>query len=199
MAAVEHPRDAPIEPRARRGVRSSLRCAASNHHAISNRPPRPLAPRRARLGENGGWSKFSLFESATRVPLWIKGVGGAAAAAAGARRRAPVELVGLYATIAELAGVAPAALQAMPCRVMSCHGISYHVLSCHAMPCHAMPCHAMPCHAMPCRVVSCRVMACRVVSCHVISCHMKRAGLHVSPNDSRETFGRHDMTLLYIT
>ena len=26
------------------------------------------------LGEAGAWSKFSLFEGATRVPLWIKGV-----------------------------------------------------------------------------------------------------------------------------
>jgi iduronate 2-sulfatase len=54
------------------------------------------------LGESGAWAKFSLFEAATRTPLWIKGVGGISPPGNPGKVQGPVELVNLYATIADL-------------------------------------------------------------------------------------------------
>jgi len=54
------------------------------------------------LGENGQWCKMSLFEKALRVPLWIKHpdhLGGMV------DNEHPVELLSLFPTIADLAGV----------------------------------------------------------------------------------------------
>ena len=57
------------------------------------------------LGENGDWKKFSLTELGTRVPLiikvpWLEHV-------AGTRTPALTELVDLFPTMAELAGLPP--------------------------------------------------------------------------------------------
>lgn len=62
------------------------------------------------LGEYGWWSKNTLFEVAARVPLIVHAPG---LAAAGESSEALVELVDLYPTLAELAGVdgAPPALE----------------------------------------------------------------------------------------
>lgn len=54
------------------------------------------------LGDLGLWCKATNFETATRVPLIIRAPG---AKANGARSRALVELVGLYPTLCDLAGL----------------------------------------------------------------------------------------------
>ncbi len=54
------------------------------------------------LGEHGHWQKNTLFQDATRVPLIIRPPGGMPVRAAS---DAPVELVDLYPTIAEYAGL----------------------------------------------------------------------------------------------
>ena len=60
------------------------------------------------LGDHGLWSKHTLFERATRVPLVIAGPG----IRSGKPCRRTTELLDIYPTLAELAGLrAPAALQ----------------------------------------------------------------------------------------
>ncbi len=54
------------------------------------------------MGEHGHYQKTTLFENATRVPLIIAGPG---VPAAGASSDAPVEMVDLYPTLAELCGL----------------------------------------------------------------------------------------------
>ncbi len=57
------------------------------------------------LGDHGGlWAKLSAFDEATRVPLLIAGAG----LPAGRRVAAPVELIDVYPTLADLAGLKPA-------------------------------------------------------------------------------------------
>lgn len=56
------------------------------------------------LGEQGLWTKMSNFEAATRVPLIVRAPGRSAASR---RSSALVELVDLYPTLAELAGLPP--------------------------------------------------------------------------------------------
>lgn len=69
------------------------------------------------LGEKGRWLKNTLWEESTRVPLVVAGPDGAPddarpRIARGARCERPVELVSLYATLAELAGLpVPAAAE----------------------------------------------------------------------------------------
>ena len=53
------------------------------------------------LGEHGHWQKQTLFDEATRVPLIIRPPTGVSAGSISA----PVELVDLYPTIADYAGV----------------------------------------------------------------------------------------------
>lgn len=68
-----------------------------------------------KLGEHGAWSKHTVFEVDTRVPLIVapprQGWGGhgaaGAAAARGVRTRAIVELIDLYPTLAAFAGLQP--------------------------------------------------------------------------------------------
>lgn len=54
------------------------------------------------MGEHGHWQKTTLFENATRVPLILAGPG---TLAAGQVATAPVEMVDLYPTLAELCGL----------------------------------------------------------------------------------------------
>ena len=59
------------------------------------------------LGDHGGlWAKLSAFGQATRVPLIMAGPG----VPSGVAVAAPVELIDVYPTLAELAGFAPPAL-----------------------------------------------------------------------------------------
>jgi arylsulfatase A-like enzyme len=55
-----------------------------------------------KLGEHGGWGKLTHFELDARVPLIVRAPG---AATAGARVSGLVELVDLYPTLADLAGL----------------------------------------------------------------------------------------------
>jgi len=54
------------------------------------------------MGEHGHWQKTTLFENATRIPLIIAGPG---VGAKGETCHAPVEMVDLYPTLADLAGL----------------------------------------------------------------------------------------------
>lgn len=54
------------------------------------------------LGDHGMWGKATNFEKATRVPLLLRAPG---MASAGAKTGSPVELVGLYPTLCDLAGL----------------------------------------------------------------------------------------------
>mmetsp|Transcript_23267 Transcript_23267/g.37046 ORF Transcript_23267/g.37046 Transcript_23267/m.37046 type:complete len:599 (-) Transcript_23267:336-2132(-) len=56
------------------------------------------------LGENGEWCKMSLMRRATRVPLWIRDP--SHPERHGTLEAAPVQLVDIWATMADLAGVA---------------------------------------------------------------------------------------------
>lgn len=58
------------------------------------------------LGEQGWWSKHTLYEAATRVPLLVSWPG---TVAAGQVAEGLVELVDLYPTLAELVGIEPSA------------------------------------------------------------------------------------------
>jgi uncharacterized sulfatase len=56
------------------------------------------------LGDHGGlWSKLSMFENATRVPMIMAGVG----VPVGKVLKEPVELLDIYPTLAELCGLIP--------------------------------------------------------------------------------------------
>jgi arylsulfatase A-like enzyme len=65
------------------------------------------------LGEKGNWRKFTLWEESTRVPLVFvvpeRVVGLPRGAAPGARSSRPVNLVDVYPTLVELAGLPPKA------------------------------------------------------------------------------------------
>jgi len=56
------------------------------------------------LGEHFLWRKYTLFENAARVPFMIIAPG---AAKAGAKCKRPVELLDIYPTLADLAGLGP--------------------------------------------------------------------------------------------
>ena len=83
-----------------------------------------------KLGEHGAWSKHTLFEADTRVPLIVRLPAAAAASAAGGAAagggalprgvvaRGVVELVDVMPSLLELAGLKPPALQhAVKCRL----------------------------------------------------------------------------------
>ena len=84
-----------------------------------------------KLGEHGAWSKHTLFEADTRVPLIVRLPAAAAAASAaggaaagggalprGVVARGVVELVDVMPSLLELAGLKPPALQhAVKCRL----------------------------------------------------------------------------------
>ncbi|GMI33453.1 hypothetical protein TeGR_g4650, partial [Tetraparma gracilis] len=59
------------------------------------------------LGEHGEWQKMTNFDLATRVPLMVRAPWKEGANNAGGRTRELVELVGLFPTMVELAGVPP--------------------------------------------------------------------------------------------